>query len=308
MSLKLENCSPSKTITVRHFSKIEQEESRMNRLRQIASQNLQNCRRLLLHNAAHDIHVFRFSSKLIPLATHPLVRGWDYVSDLKEDFTIVGELVRKHNMRVSTHPDHYTLINSPKQEVLEASLRDLEYHVNIFRAMGLPNAEMIMHIGGFYGSKDKSLQRFIDNFELLPENTRQRLRLENDDKCYGAKDVLFVCRKLGVPMIFDLHHHWCKNYGEHVGDVLPKVFKTWKGKLPKIHVSSPKSEKNFRAHADEIEADPFYEFLLTARELNEDFDVMVEAKNKDLALFNLLKKLKTRKNIKMVDDGTIEVG
>ena len=78
ISLEHKNCSPSKTITVANYEKIAGEENRLNRLRRITGENLRNSMRLLYYNAANHIHVFRFTSKLVPLATHPLVRGWDY--------------------------------------------------------------------------------------------------------------------------------------------------------------------------------------------------------------------------------------
>ncbi|MCL4441207.1 MAG: UV DNA damage repair endonuclease UvsE [Firmicutes bacterium] len=155
MSLKLENCSPSKTITVGNYERIEGEENRRNRLRRITKENLQNCARLLYYNAAHHIHLFRFTSKLVPLATHPLTAGWDYCEDCKDEFAKIGAIAAENKMRVSSHPDHFTLINSLKEGVFEASLRDLEYHDRVFAAMGLDDAQMIMHVGGLYGCGER---------------------------------------------------------------------------------------------------------------------------------------------------------
>lgn len=92
-------------------------------------------------------------------------------------------------------------------------------------------------------------------------------------------------------MVVDIHHHQCVNRGEEIGEYLRPIFDTWQGGLPKVHFSSPKSEHNCRAHADNIDAWEFYKFLLAAGELGRDFDVMIEAKNKDLAVFNLMRDL-----------------
>jgi len=305
MSLKFENCSPSKTITVKNYERIEGEEARLNRLRRITAENLQNCMRLLYYNAANNIHVFRFTSKIVPLATHPLVHGWDYAADFADEFARVGYFVRKKGMRVSSHPDHYTLINSPKAEVLEASLKDLEYHQKVFEAMGLDSAEMVMHIGGLYGSRESSLKRFRENFQVLPDTIKSRLLLENDDKSFKAPDVLGVCRELGVPMVLDVHHHQCLNNGEQIEDILPDVFATWGDRLPKVHFSSPKSDQNCRAHADDINLESFCSFLFKAKELDRDFDVMIEAKNKDAALFNLMRGLCETKGVKIMEEASI---
>ncbi len=307
MSLVLEKCSPSKTITVKNLEKIQDQEARINRLRRITAENLQNCLRLLYHNKAHHVRVFRITSRLVPLATHPITTGWDYTADLKAEFVKLGTFVRENNMRLSSHPDHFTLINSPKPEVLKASLRDLEYHQKVFDSMGLNDAEMVIHVGGLYGSRDTSIQRFKDNFPTLTPSVRQRIVLENDDKSFSAADVLDICTDLDIPMVLDVHHHQCLNHGENICTLLEKVFDTWHQKIPKIHFSSPKSEKNCRAHADDIDPVEFYEFLLKAKEVNKDFDVMIEAKNKDVALFNLMKNLEGLTGISVVDEAEIVI-
>lgn len=213
----------------------------------------------------------------------------------------------ENQMRVSSHPDHFTVINSPKKEVVQASLKDLEYHDKVFAAMGLPEAKMVTHVSGLYGSKEQSIQRFKENFRLLPESIRHRLLLENDDKSFGAADVLGICQELGIPMVVDVHHHNCVNRGEEIGEYLGRVFDTWQGNVPKAHFSSPKTAQNCRAHADDIDAGEFYRFLLTARELEQDFDVMVEAKNKDLAVFNLIRQLNGMPGITVPEEATLQM-
>lgn len=307
MSLKLHECSSSKTVTVKTLEQIEGHENRLNRLRRITGENLTNCARLLYYNAAHQIHLFRFTSKLVPLATHPIAEGWDYCADLKTEFTRIGEIVRKNRMRVSSHPDHFTLINSPKQQVLEASRRGLDYHERVFTAMGLEQAEMVMHVGGLYGSKEEAVKRFKDNFQDLTAGIKSRLLLENDDKSFGTRDVLGICRELHIPMVLDVHHYACLNQGEELGDILPEVYQTWPERIPKLHFSSPRDELNRRAHADDIDPTDFYRFIMIAREFNQDLDIMIEAKNKDVALFNLMSRLQNMKSIKIDGEATITV-
>lgn len=307
MSLLVENCSPSRTITVKNLEKIEDYDARIARLKRITAENLQNCLRLLYHNKAHKIQVFRLTSKLVPLATHPLTENWDYIADFRAELEKTGAFVRENGMRVSSHPDHFTLINSPRPEVLEASLKDLEYHDKMFEAMNLENAEMVIHVGGLYGSKQTSLERFRDNFTKLPDSIKRRLLVENDDKSFNADDVLDLCKSLGIPMVLDVHHHYCLNSGNKLEDLLQNVFDTWHGKMPKLHFSSPKSPGNCRAHADDIDPDSFYDFLLKAKELDHDFDVMIEAKNKDQALFNLMKNLQGLEGVKIINEAEISL-
>ena len=138
---------------------------------------------------------------------------------------------------------------------------------------------------------------------------RKRIILENDDKVYSASDVLPICKHLNIPMVLDIHHHWCNNTGDQIENLLPDIFSTWDDQVipPKIHLSSPKSEKNNRAHADYVDPNFFYDFLKKAKEINRDFDVMIEAKCKDKALIELMTQLEAFKEIKILDGASFEL-
>lgn len=295
MTLNLVDCSPSGTVTVATFNKLPDEEARLYRLRKITRCNLQNTLRILRYNLALNISVYRLTSKLIPLATHPSIEHWDYTADFREEFREIGDFIRENNFRISAHPDHYTLINSTSVQVLEDSIRDLDYHVRLYEAMGLDDYryKLVMHVGGLYKDKKTSIERFKENFHKLPDRIRNRIMLENDDKSYTALDVLGICRELKIPMVLDVHHHKCANNGERLEDMLDAIFDTWEGAYfpPKIHFSSPKSEKDFRSHADWIDPGEFREFLGIAARTGRDFDVMLEAKSKDSALLKLSEQL-----------------
>lgn len=309
MSKILEDCSPSKTVTVKNLSKIEDEDSRIYKLSSLAKTNLKNTQRLFWHNKAHDIKVFRMSSKLIPLATHEISNKWNWVETLERELKALGDYALKHQFRISAHPDHFTLLNSPREEVTKASIMDLDYHHKIFEAMGLGmDAKLIIHVGGIYDSKEDSIRRFHNNYSNLPSYLKNRIVLENDDKSYTVRDVLAICQDLGIPMVLDIHHHWCNNEDDDIKGSLPSIFETWKNEAisPKIHVSSPKDEKKFRYHADDISAKSFLNFLKKAKVLDRDFDVMIEAKNKDLALLKLMEDLKVFEGVKQLDQASIE--
>lgn len=309
MSAILRDCSPSRTITVKNLAKIEAEEARCFRLTALARTNLQNTRRLFMHNSAHDIRVFRLTSKLIPLATHPITQRWDWLMALGTELKNLGDYTKTHKFRISAHPDHFTVLNSPKSPVIEAAFKDLAYHHRIFAGMGLGSeAKLILHVGGFYQNKNESIARFIDNFNRLPPAIKNRIVLENDDKIYTVRDVLEICQSQGIPMVLDIHHHWCNHEYDDVADYLPHIFGTWNNEIfpPKIHLSSPKDQKNFRSHADHIDIAFFLEFLRKAKKLDLDFDVMVEAKHKDAALLKLLNELKEIPGIYFINQATIE--
>ncbi|ATW25131.1 UV DNA damage repair endonuclease UvsE [Candidatus Formimonas warabiya] len=308
LSLQLENCSPAKTVTFKTYSGIADQEARLDKLRRVARQNIENTFRVLRYNTAHDILLYRFSSQIIPLATHPLVEDWDYLREFAPELQGLGHYCRAHHLRVSAHPDHFTVINSPDEAVVAGSIKDLDYHAGLFRAMGLDKqTKMVLHIGGRYQDKTASLKRFLANFQMLPSHIKSRLMLENDDRSYSAGDVIEVCRKLKVPMVLDVHHHLVHHAGEQLSRLLPQVYATWTHQIPKLHFSSPRSPEKIRCHAQEIDPESFYHFIMTAREFNQDIDVMLEAKNKDLALFALVKEMSRKKGVTLINEAMMRI-
>ncbi|WP_410770822.1 UV DNA damage repair endonuclease UvsE [Fontibacillus sp. BL9] len=305
MSTVVGNASPSRTMTYKTFSGLSDREAAVRRLESIAAENLRNTLRLLRHNVAHDIRVYRFSSKLIPLATHEALRDWNPFEALREPFAEVGEFVKRHGIRVSFHPDHFTVFSTPRPEVLRSSERDLGYHVDMLEAMGMDGrAKNNIHVGGAYGDKPSAGARFKEQVSALPDRFKQRLTLENDDKTFNVPETLEICEALGLPMVLDIHHQWVNNEGEDPAELWPRIMQTWTSPFaqagsakeeplpPKIHASSPKSASDPRGHADHVIAGPLLHFLRNiAAKGTEAVDVMLEAKLKDGALFALMEDL-----------------
>jgi UV DNA damage endonuclease len=309
ISMKLKDASPNKTVTLKNLEKIDRQQW-IDRVEGLGRQNIANIIRILRYNTAYGIKVYRFTSKIIPFATHPEFSYWDWKKELKNEFAELGSVVRDTNMRVSTHPDHFTLINSPKKEVMESSIRDLDYHCSMFELMNLGDEyKMVMHIGGMYKNKQDSIKRFYEGFLSLDDRIKRRLILENDDKLYNAEDVLNICKDLKVPMVLDIHHDVCNPSNYKVSEMIKDIFSTWKDEKipPKIHVSSPKSEKEIRSHHDYINSQEFTSFLVGIKDRVGNFDTMIEAKQKDLALFKLMEDLEGYSFINKVGDATIEV-
>jgi UV DNA damage endonuclease len=307
MTLNLEDCSPSGTLTYKAFSGIPEGDPQFNRLRRITNRNLANTLRILRYNKALNISVYRLTSKLVPLATHPELAGWDYIADFRSELEEIGRFIKENNFRISAHPDHFTLINSPAAKVFDDAFRDLDYHVRIFEAMGLDDYKykLVLHVGGVYGSKKDSADRFCENYEKLPDRVKRRLIVENDDKSFNTYDVLDICRKIKLPMVLDVHHHNCLLDPGELRQVLPEIFKTWDDEefSPKIHFSSPKSEKSYRSHADYIDYESFMSFLGMAKCAGSDFDIMLEAKAKDTALLKLSEELAGTEGITRLSNG-----
>lgn len=311
MVFDLENCSPAGTVTFAVYKKLKDENARKTRLARVAISNIENTLRILKYNKALNIDVYRLTSKLIPLATHSELTDWDYCSEFSEQLKVLGDYIKSNDFRISAHPDHFTILNSERPEVIEASIRDLEYHVNLFETMGLSDYKykLVLHIGGLYGNKEKAIERFKENFVRLPDRLGKRIILENDDKSYTASDVLGICRDLSVPMVFDVHHHKCANQGEPAEALLPEIFETWamEPHPPKLHFSSPKNLKEFRSHADYIDYTDFTDFINIAAKLNKNIDIMLEAKKKDRALLELSEKLGNTAGITKLNNSTFKI-
>lgn len=294
ISLGLENASPAHTITVNNIRRIPDRLARYRRLEQIARENLANTIRLLRYNKAHDILMYRFSSQLIPLATHEESMGWNYTEVLSDALAAVGRVVSETGLRVSMHPGQHTVINTKSSSAWELAQRDLEYHDRVLTGMGLDHHTIIVvHVGGVYGDKEKAILRFIDHFKKLSPAIQNRIVVENDDRSYTAADVLAICREIHRPMVLDIHHQRCLVRDEEWMELVPAIFATWNGQTPKVHISSPRSLHDPRSHADDVDPEYFLSFLVKAPDI--DFDVMVEAKNKDQALLRLRKAVEEQK-------------
>ncbi|HJV45480.1 MAG TPA: UV DNA damage repair endonuclease UvsE [Bacillota bacterium] len=312
ISMELKNSSPNKTITWSNLQKIDPSH-RISRLRLLSLENLKNQLRLLKYNKGEDIFLYRLTSKLIPLATHHAADNWEYAIDLAEEFKQIGEFVKTNKMRVSFHPDHFVNLNSPSPDILEKSIKDLHYHLKQSLAMGLDDSmKFNIHMGGAYKDKKQSLERLIRSWRLVPEEIQCRITFENDDKTFTASETLYACQQLNVPMVLDVHHHRCNHENDDLISLLPAIFSTWKDTPlpPKIHISSPRgtdSSASYRAHADHVELADLLPFLLAASEHTDQLDVMIEAKNKDLALKKLMNDLREKKEIKLLDGASFEL-
>ncbi len=306
-ALGLWDASPSKTVTFSRYSSLPKQE-RMEKLKEITYQNIQHTKRILYYNLAHEIELYRFSSSLVPLATHPEVM-WDFVTPFKREWEELGQLAAKEKMRTSFHPNQFTLFTSPWENVTLSSIKDMEYHYTLLKAMGIAQQAIInIHIGGAYGNKKETLNRFHQNFEKLPAYIKGITTLENDDKTYNVEETLLVCERENVPMIFD-YHHFMANKGEHdFSNYLERIFNTWKGSglLPKVHLCSPKSEKEFRSHAEYVSLEFVRPFFEAAKKLNQDFDIMIEAKAKNLAMHRLVEEIAAIRGVKRLTSSSVE--
>lgn len=306
-ALGLWDASPSKALTFSRYSLLPKEE-RMEKLKSVTAQNLHHTKRILYYNIAHEIELYRLSSSLVPLATHPEVM-WDFYTPFKKEWKELGEIIQQFKLRVSFHPNQFTLFTSPREEVTMNAVKDMEYHFRMLEAMNaLPSGLINIHIGGAYGDKSKSLSRFHQNLKLLPQEIKKHMTLENDDKTYDVRETLMACEKEGVPMVLDYHHHMANNNEDDLHLYLQRIFHTWNSAnfVPKVHISSPKSDQAFRSHADFVSLDFVLPFLKMAKELDQDFDIMIEAKQKNLAMQKLVEDIAAIRGVKRITGSSVE--
>ncbi len=266
-----------------------------------------------------DIHMYRMSSDFAPYLTHPdMPQFHNQLEEAKDELADLGALARDYDIRLSLHPSQYILLNALDDEVARKSIVDLNAQAKLLDAMNCgAEAVVVTHVGGVYGERDESLARFIRRYKELPEETKRRLVVENDDVSYAVTDTLRVHEATGCPLVFDNLHHFCFNpEGLAMRDALGAVLATWPEDVtPKIHYSSPSTDfettvekekgatgrdktvtklhsPRLKAHADFINPLEFVQFW---EGVNVDglrpFDVMLEAKAKDVALLRLRREL-----------------
>ncbi|RSK25660.1 UV DNA damage repair endonuclease UvsE [Bacillus sp. HMF5848] len=310
MSMELENSSPSQTMTFAQFKKIKDRDAAIRKLERIAISNLENCLRLLRHNVAHDISFFRFSSKLIPLANHEELNDWKYMRPLQESLKQIGDYIRMHPMRIGFHPDHFVLLNSPKADILNTSIKQLAMHEALLKGMDVDTKHRcVMHVGGGYDDKEKALEQFIHNWGYVPQTIQEMIILENDDTTFTIDETLYLCEKLAIPIVFDLHHHLANYNDEDWFKHWQRIVDTWNISqlAPKMHISSPRNEKEFRAHSDYVDVKMFLDFLNEVKGSVPELYCMIEAKKKDQALFKLMEDIKPFDNIEIIDGASFAI-
>jgi len=255
------------------------------------------------------IRMYRMSSSLAPYVTHPdLPQFHGQIAESRSDLDALGRRAKQMDLRLSFHPSQYIVMNAPDQTLRRSSVADLASQAEILDLMGLgTEAVIVIHVGGTYEDKNAAMKRWIACYKDLPEPARRRLVLENDDLRFSAADVVSIHERTGVPLVFDIQHQQCLN-PERLPwrPTLERFLRAWpEGIRPKVHYSSPRTEMRevvrvnrktgkketvlqaplWTGHADY--AHPF-DFIRFARESEDlDFDIMLEAKAKDLAVRRL---------------------
>ena len=273
------DCRASRTFRLASYSE--------ERLRETVAQNLQCLEEILLWNMRHGVMFFRITSDLVPFGSHE-VNTYAWQNEFRAEFARIGAQIRDLGMRVSLHPGQYTLLNALRPDVVESSIADLQYHVDLFDLMGLDRTHKVqIHVGGVYGDRAASLERFVAAYRGLPQEIRARLVIENDERLYGLEDCLALADELGVPVVFDVFHHSILNNGEELAPAVERVARTWREEDGGLIIDYSDQEPDARvgAHSTTIDVASFQAFV--AKLPTRDVDVMLEVKDKQASVLKL---------------------
>ncbi len=265
------------------------------RLRELIAENLDALEAILRWNAEHDIAVFRLTSNLIPLASHPVntLAWWDEFADR---FDELARVIADAGARISTHPGQYTVLSSAQPAVVAAAIAELEYHQRLLAALGLDRShKIVLHVGSGAADPAAARARFAAAFGRLSDGARERLVLENDER-WPLDRVLELAGPLGIPVVFDaFHHSLAPSFdGDAVRDVVLAAGETWDDGdgRQEVHYSTQDPGKRPGAHAQTIELEPFAAFAAAVGDL--PLDCVLEVKDKEQSVLRARELLLTR--------------
>ena len=260
---------------------------------EITLANVKDLNGVMTWNVLNGYNFYRMTSGLAPWKSE---YEWSDMKDLKEIklwLRSAGTMANTHGVRVTSHPGPFNVLVSPNEDVVQNTFQDLKMHAEVFDFMGLSRThynKINIHCNGVYGDKQSAMDRFCKNFERLPESVQSRLTVENDDKAsmYSVKDLMYLHERIGIPIVFDYHHHKFCTGGLSEQEALELAISTWPDDItPVVHYSESRSEEQLdesikpQAHSDLIKELP--------TTYGNNVDIMVEAKHKELAIEGFIK-------------------
>ena len=259
--------------------------------------NAKDIIKMIRWNDKYGIKFMRLSSEVFPFASHDIY-GYKLAPFAADVLQKAGKVIAELGHRVTTHPGQFTQLGSPRKQVIDAAIRDLQYHDEMLSLLKLPpqqnrDAVMILHMGGVFGSKPDTLTRFREAYNKLPQSVQNRLVLENDDVCWTVHDLLPICQELNIPLVLDYHHHnilfdsdKIREGTEDIGKLYDEIAETWRRKniTQKMHYSEPTpaaiTARQRRKHSPRV---------ATLPPCANTMDLMIEAKDKEQAVFELMR-------------------
>ncbi len=289
------SASKPKITTNRSMIKKTFKEKGLDYAGELGLKNARDLFHILKWNNENGIKLFRLSSEFFPWASEYSFEELPQFNRIKTILAGCGQYAKDNGIRITSHPGPFNVLVSPRPHVVENTITDLEIHGRIFDLMGLTKShynKINIHCNGVYGDKISAMDRFCENFKRLSPSVQSRLTVENDDKAsmYSVKDLMYIHKRCGIPIVFDYHHHQFCTGGLSEEEALKLAITTWpKGIKPIVHYSESKAlhEENNKlkpqAHSDYINSVPNL--------YGTDVAVMVEAKAKELAILPFINKV-----------------
>lgn len=276
--------------------------ARKDKLLKIIEHNLNTLEGIIDYNIKMDINFFRLSSDIIPFGSSP-VNSLDWDQIFKEKFLAISKKIKEKDIRISMHPGQYTVLNSPKEDVVKRAIEDLEYHNRFLDALQMDKtSKIILHIGGVYGDKKSAIARFEKTYALLSKVIKDRLIIENDDRSYNIGDVLEIGRRNKIPVVYDNLHNAILPYDSFKDDayLIKLAGQTWEKADgdQKIHYSQSANGKRSGSHSRTVDLEMFYEFLKEIPQV----DIMLEVKDKNLSAIKVKNLIDDKKDIGLLED------
>jgi len=260
---------------------------------EITLANAKDLHNIMTWNVLNGYNFYRMTSGLAPWKTEYEWNDLKDIKEIKQWLHSAGTMANTHGVRVTSHPGPFNVLVSPNENVVQNTFQDLTMHGEVFDMMGLSRThynKINIHCNGVYGDKQSAMDRFCKNFELLPESVKTRLTVENDDKAsmYSVKDLMYIHERIGIPIVFDYHHHKFCTGDLTEQQALELAMSTWpKDIVPVVHYSESRSKEQLdetirpQAHSDLINKLP--------DTYGNEVDIMVEAKHKELAIQGFMK-------------------
>ena len=284
MTLRKDKITTNRSMIKRTFLK-----EGITRSSDLALQNTRDLIEIIKWNHKNGFKLFRMTSDLIPWASEFSLSSMPDYRKISILLNGAGNLAAKYGQRITSHPGPFNVLVSPNERVVNNTIRDLSIHGEIFDLMGLsrtPYNKINIHCNGVYGDKQSAMDRFCKNFERLPESVQTRLTVENDDKAsmYSVKDLMYIHERIGIPIVFDYHHHRFCTGDMTEQEALELAMSTWGDIKPVVHYSESKTLEDETAKP-QAHSDYIYSKIDT---YGHDLDIVVEAKAKELTVLNYL--------------------
>ncbi len=270
-----------KTVTRKTLLSLDDDAARAVKLRTLYAENIVRINNAIDFCAANEINLYRLTSGLFPFSDEPL--GAEILEEFIEQLAVTGDRALASNLRIVMHPDQFVVLSSDSESIIENSVKILKMHARTLDLLHQPQSEWAtMNI---HGGKGDRLEKLVDSISRLPKNIRARIAFENDEHAYSAAQILEVCRRAKVRMVFDAHHHVCREKldsyeDESVAEMFWAARETWANPdYQLVHISNGRDKFQDRAHHDLIFTMPsVFRFAPW---------IEVEAKHKEIAIAKL---------------------